>query len=305
MVLFILGLVASGLFSRSIYRDFRYVNEPVATPVTINNPHVDKLDIDLVRKTAFFDVERNWIWNGFFLRFDQRENNPSVNNTRLVIRSADTDSFRVSVIRLSNGASLEDAANRAAAIPLKPIVQNGGRLSVPCDIAINKSNKFRNQNVIVTVYVPVGKKIEVHTNRRAFGRFYFRGVSGGVTMLDDDNFDEVFDEPDYPWKYDREYIMTTNGLELTEPDLEIRKQRIQSSEQIIEKEKNKIKKEQENIRKNLEEERKKIEKQMQEQERTLKEKAKSLEELSKQKPSISLLDPVPTRWIGKALLRFS
>ena len=305
VVLLILGVLSSGLFTRSIYKDFRYVNQPSATEVALDSPQVDKLDIQLIRRPSFLEQRRNWIWNGFFLRFDQWDPETSVNNVNLEIRKASTDSFSVTLTRLSNGASVMDADMRAAAIPVKPIIQNGAHIEIPCDIVIDKANKFRNQNVILTVYVPEGKKIELHTNRRASGRFYVQLLDEDFDSWDDERMRQDMLHPKYSWRFDKEYLMTSNGLELAHPDLETRKHRIESSKERIEQEKNKIKQEQETIRKSLEEDRKKMQESLEKQQKELEQKSKKLEELSSGSEAVSTLAPLPTAILGKSLLRFS
>lgn len=73
-------------------------------------------------------------------------------------------------------------------------------------IAINKVDKFRNQVVTITVYVPVGKQIRVN-----------KGIGWPVHIGNrnwDDNWnDDYYDsEEDIRWQSDVDYIMKTDGL---------------------------------------------------------------------------------------------
>jgi len=63
------------------------------------------------------------------------------------------------MVKLSNGSSKADANLKAEKIDLK-IVQKDSSLNIDKGIAINKTDKFRNQHVIVTIAVPVGKRIK-------------------------------------------------------------------------------------------------------------------------------------------------
>ena len=72
-------------------------------------------------------------------------------------------------------------------------------------IAINTTDKFRNQYVEVTIAVPVGHQIEIS---KSFGnnmRVSFDGFSNRNDWYDDD-------ENDFDYKYGVTYVMRENGL---------------------------------------------------------------------------------------------
>lgn len=311
IVLLVIGLIAGGLFFNSVYRDFRFVSQPVITAVPMVNAKVDKLSIELDRKPAFYNYQRRWFVAGESVRF--LGDSARVNNTRLILRPSATDSFTVSMIKLSNGRSIEDADNRAAAIRTAQIVQQGEKLIVPCAITIDKISKFRNQYVLVTIGVPVGKKIEVHANRRRDNQLYVRMWDDDWNDFDMDALDNLDGLGDFDntrsslnWEYDTEYIMTKDGLERTHPDLEARKERIESSQEIIEREQRKIKEEEDIMRRNYEEQKAQNQKQYDQKQKELEQKAEKLKSvLPDDSGSTTILDPAPMLWIGKSLLRLS
>ena len=305
IVLFVIGLIAGGLFLNAVFQDFRYVSEPVAAPVVLSNAKVDKLSIELNRKPALFRYQRGWFITGEAARF--LGDSARLNNTRLILKPATADSFSVSVIRLSNGSSVQDADQRAAAIRTGEITQQGENLMVPCSITIDKVNKFRNQYVLVTVFVPVGKKIEVHANRHWDNRFYVRFWGDDWNDFDADDMDEYYDmRASLDWDYDREYMMTKNGLEPTESDLQTGKERIESSEEIIEREQHKIKEEKDKIRRNLEEQKQQLQQQFDQGKKDLENKTEKIKGvLPDDSATTSVLGPAPMLWIGKSLLRLS
>lgn len=317
IVLLIIGLIAGGLFVNSVYQDFKYVSNSVVTPIALTNGKVDKLTIDLNREPAFSRYQRRWSMFGSAIHF--LGDSARINNTRLILQPTTADSFTVSVVKLSNGSSIQDADNRAAQIVTGQIVEQAGNLLVPCAITIDKQNKFRNQYVLVTIGIPVGKKIEVHANRRWSNQFYVRFWGDDWNDLDIDDFNDLNNLEDLnnlgrfdrlhsslSWDLDREYIMTKNGLEPTEPDLDTRKERIESSEQIIEREQNKIKQEKEKLRESLKEQQDEIQNKIDQQQKELKEKAEKLKNvLPEDSLSIAALGPTSVFWIGITLLRLS
>ena len=305
ILLFVIGLIAGGLFLNSVYKDFKYVSQPATTTIPIADAKVDKLDIELNRKPAFFRYQRGWFISGESARF--LGDSARLNNTRLILKPAVTDSFSVAVTKLSNGSSVQDADARAAGIRMGSIVQQGEKLLIPCDITIDKVSKFRNQYVLVTVYVPVGKKIEVHANRRWDNQLYMRFWDDDWNEFDSEGVDEYYDlGSSLNWDYDREYIMTKDGLEPSKPDLETRKERIETSQEIIEREQKKIHEEEKIMRQNFEDQKKENRKHFDESQKELEQKAEKLKEvLPEDAASVSSLDPAPTLWIAKSLLRLS
>jgi hypothetical protein len=121
-------------------------------------------------------------------------------------------------------------------------------------IAITKQNKFRNQHVIMTIAVPVGKRIKISNNnwqqvnvkinRNGIRSNSVRGVDAGWY----DEWNEPWDGASYPFEKGAEYLMTDNGLKLLKPS---------SDAQL--KEENRIQNEAENPLKELKEERMQME----------------------------------------------
>jgi hypothetical protein len=68
--------------------------------------------------------------------------------------------FRITVIKTATGRSRNIAEENAARIQYTG-VQKDSILLMDKGIAINKTDKFRNQRVILTIYVPAGKRIKV------------------------------------------------------------------------------------------------------------------------------------------------
>jgi flagellar biosynthesis GTPase FlhF len=93
-------------------------------------------------------------------------------------------------------------------------------------IAINKNDKFRNQHIIMTIAVPVGKRIKItnkgwsQTNVRINGRGMntetFDRISSDENWYDEWN--EPWDNESYSYERGVEYKMTETGLEKIKRD---------------------------------------------------------------------------------------
>jgi hypothetical protein len=79
---------------------------------------------------------------------------------------------------------------------------------MPLGIAITKKNKFRNQRVTLTVFVPVGKKIKINQaiwNKTSEGR-----ISFDSDHLSD--WEDYWGNEERGWTTNIEYIMKADGL---------------------------------------------------------------------------------------------
>jgi hypothetical protein len=132
---------------------------------------------------------------------------------------AASDSFEIKYVRISNGKTLAEAERLASKINFD-LNQQDSSLYLDKGIAINKTDKFRNQHVIMTLAVPVGKRFKI-TNRAweqvkvSVNKKGFRSQTGPNIdfAFDGDNSDWYNDEDAFEYDYDVEYIMTPTGLE--------------------------------------------------------------------------------------------
>lgn len=200
----ILGIICFVNLVISIGTDFRYRNYPTEEAIALANPKVNRLEI----KTASFGkyYSRNWLRLEPFASVD--DDTAYVRNVRLRITKSPTDSFSVVMVKMANGSSKTEAEKRASNINYR-IAQNDSVLLLDKGLAITREEKFRNQQVIVTVAVPVGKRIFINENvgwddniRVSMGR-------------DNDYWDweNNMESEAYHWKHNVEYVMTAKGLQ--------------------------------------------------------------------------------------------
>ncbi len=202
--LWILGLICFVNLLVSVVSDFHYRNSPNEETVALPNPGVSKLEI----KTSSMRKYYNNDWLEFKPFNSYQDDTVYLRNIRLRIIKSPTDSFQVILVKMANGDSKAQAARLASRINFS-ISQNDTVLSLDKGIAITRQDKFRNQQVIVTVAVPVGKRIYINDNvswgndaRLPFGR-------------DNNSWDweNSMESESLKWRHNVEYIMTQKGLE--------------------------------------------------------------------------------------------
>ncbi len=112
------------------------------------------------------------------------------------------------MVKLTNGRTRQEAEQIASNIKFTAF-QKDTTLLFDRGIAITPRDKFRNQRLIVTVAVPVGKRIYVNENQGWGEGFSFH-------MGNNDNFwdwENNIESGSMEWRSNVEYVMTTNGLE--------------------------------------------------------------------------------------------
>jgi hypothetical protein len=116
---------------------------------------------------------------------------------------------RVRFSRANNPALAKDLANRIQF----DVQQSDSYLYLPQGFAITPAEKFRNQQVLIVVEVPVGKRIVVDRNVDDYHWFSIdvnrRHSHWNLEFSDDWN-------DSYSWSSNVEYIMTDHGLERTD-----------------------------------------------------------------------------------------
>jgi phage shock protein PspC (stress-responsive transcriptional regulator) len=207
--LWVLGWVSVICLISSVARDFKSFSNPNSQPVYLSNPGVNKLEL-----TTNMPNERRY--NNRWLRFEPFQgitdgDTVFVQNVTVVIEKSPTDSFSVTMEKFANGNTRVYADTAARGIQYYAI-QKDTVLLLDKGIPITQQDKFRNQHVVLTVYVPVGKKIKVNRNIGWGNEVTFRGPfgNGNNWHIDWDDEDRGFSQN---WDFNVEYTMTANGLQ--------------------------------------------------------------------------------------------
>lgn len=206
--LWVLGWICFIGLITSVGQDFRSSSDDSNNPpeVYLSNPKVDKLELttDLTPYKAY---RRNQLFR--MEPFDNLADGDTmyVRNVTVFIEKSTNDSFRVTIGKFANGKNRADANMTAERIQYNPI-QKDTVLLLPKGIPVSRTNKFRNQNIALVVYVPVGKKIKIDRNIGWGSEVRFDGPFGG------DDWEVVFNDDRHSrnWDFNTEYTMTERGL---------------------------------------------------------------------------------------------
>ena len=219
--LWIVGWVMLFYFGSSLGNSFSRHNLPTEQSIALTNPTIDYVEITAAPKMKYY--ENHWYQFEDFQGFSD-EDTVYVRNLRIRIVQSLNDSFQVKIVKLSNGKTVQNANELANKINFE-LTQQDSMLYLDKGIGINKIDKFRNQHIIMTIAVPIGKRIKItnkgwsQTNININGRGIRTGTIDRITNDENwyDEWNEPWDNESYPFEKGIEYKMTKTGLENLSP----------------------------------------------------------------------------------------
>jgi len=222
IALWVLGWVCIFYFFSSLGNSFSKHNQPNEKSIALTNPAVEYLEVTASPKMKYyeqrwFNIEPFQVYNDDTVR---------VRNLKIRIVQSKTDSFEVKYVTMSNGKSISEANLLAEKINFS-LLQQDSTLLLDRGIAITDKDKFRNQHVIMTIAVPVGKRFKI-TNKgwsQTTFNINHRGIrSETINQFGDDTWVDEWNEnwDNESFSYDRgvEYRMTADGLEKIKSDFD-------------------------------------------------------------------------------------
>ena len=266
--LWIAGVICLLTLLVSIRNDFRYKSTAAEEKVTLTNAKIDKLEVALTGYT------NNW-HGKHWLRLEPFEGIDTdtvfVPNTDVRIVRSLSDSFEVTVLKMSNGITRASATELANKIKYS-ITQKDSILSLYKGIQSNTTDKFRNQRMIITIAVPLGKRIKID-DKIGWRTHIDLGVNGN-----DWNWNDNFgNEDDMNWETNKEYIMTPKGLKLISSNGSIiEDNKDNSNSDDIRERMDELKQEIEDKQREMDDKKQELKEQLEEQQRELDEKKREL-----------------------------
>jgi len=216
IALWVLGWVCIFYFGSSLGNSFSRHNLPAEQSIALTNPTIDYVEITAAPKMKYY--ENNWFQFEPFQGFAD-EDTVYVRNLRIRIVQSKTDSFEVKIVKLSNGKTVQNANELANKINFE-LTQQDSLVYLDRGIGINKIDKFRNQHIIMTIAVPIGKRIKItnkgwsQTNININGRGIRTGTIDRISSDENwfDEWNEPWDNESYQYERGVEYKMTKDGL---------------------------------------------------------------------------------------------
>lgn len=211
--LWVIGIICVGTVTSSLVRDFstRAVTEE---GYDIQQPSTGSMYI-----TASNNEHRHHLRHDrFFGDWDDNHDAPFryissdslwINNIKVAIEQSKDSFFHIYSTRAARGKSQRAAMIRAEHIPFS-IVQQDNLITLPDGFTISRKDKFRVQQVLVTVEVPLGKKIKLSNELNDYN--WYTVTSNGQRHF---HYERQWDwGSDY--RDDKDYVMTENGLVTTD-----------------------------------------------------------------------------------------
>ena len=199
--MWVIGWVFFMLLLSSVARDFKGISSMNENSISLTNPQVNALEVKPFRNIN----ERRNSWFRIEPFTEIYGDTALLGNVKIRIKKSMNDSFQVTTIKMANGNTRRDADTLASLIAFN-INQQDSLLLMDRAITINTTDKFRNQNVEVTIYVPVGRGIKINNAFRNMDGFRISSTSFGSNWYD------YKDNDDYDFNYGVDYIMKENGL---------------------------------------------------------------------------------------------
>jgi phage shock protein PspC (stress-responsive transcriptional regulator) len=218
--LWTIGLVCFIFLLAGFSRKFTSRNG-LSTEVNITAPANGKLIVKMDEaKPDFYESDWmgvNWRHKGPF--FDITEDSVIMNTVRIDVLKSDDSAWHMNLQKISRGNTGAEALKSAEEINFE-VIQNDSLLTLARGFSITPKQQFHNQQVLVLIKVPVGKKIYMAGNLDDYHWFTInRNWKNNNGLNVEWN---VSGDHESSWDAGVEYIMTENGLERTNNSLEKR-----------------------------------------------------------------------------------
>ncbi|TAD86575.1 MAG: PspC domain-containing protein [Bacteroidetes bacterium] len=137
-----------------------------------------------------------------------------LNTVRVNVVKSSDNFYRVHLVKMSKGSNRSSAEMRANKISF-PVDISNGVLTIPDAFSVGKSEKWRNQKVLIIIEVPVGKQIRLDDRVNDYEYF---NIDFGRRRNWRIDWDRNWEDGSY-WIADRDLLMTEDeGLQWDDPN---------------------------------------------------------------------------------------
>jgi phage shock protein PspC (stress-responsive transcriptional regulator) len=211
--LWVIGLVSLIFLLASVSRHFRTRNG-VKQEIALTAPANGKMIVKMDESKPFY-LESDWMgvnWHHRGPFFDISDDSLTLNTVRVNVIKSNDSAWHMQLEKLSRGNTTSEAGQTASEINFQ-VDQKDSLLLLGRGFAIKPKQQFRNQQVLVIIEMPVGKKIFMDENLDDYHWFNVnrRWRNNGFNIEYDDDSENGSDS----WDSNVEYIMTEHGLERT------------------------------------------------------------------------------------------
>jgi hypothetical protein len=213
----VIGLICFIFLMANISRKFTARNG-VSNEINITAPVNGRLIVKMAdAKPVFYEsdwVGDNWRHNGPF--FDISYDSVVMSTVRIDVLKSDDSAWHMNLQKVSRGNTTAEAMKTAEEINFD-VAQNDSLLTLARGFSITPKQQFHNQQVLVLIKVPVGKKIYMATN---LDEYHWFTINRNWKRNNGLNVEwDVSGDHESNWDAGVEYIMTEHGLERTSKNI--------------------------------------------------------------------------------------
>ncbi len=209
--LWTIGLIATIVLAGLVTRNFR-TRSAVEEKVTPMQPASGKMYVDVANSNVRYyggdwfgmDYDDDWPIYGM------NQDTLMLNTVRVNVVKSPDSSFHLYKVKFGRGRNPNAARQIAERINFDVQVRDSV-IVLPQGFAISTNEKFRNQQVLIVIEVPVGKKVEMAKSLDNFDWFSINVNGRGWNSGWNNDWDHG-----YGWQSNREYVMTPDGLRATD-----------------------------------------------------------------------------------------
>ena len=202
--LWVIGLVSGVFLLAGISKHFK-VKARERQEYVIAQPTSGKMLVTVADSEISTTTISSGIKVSGLLRIDG--DSVQLSNISVHVEKSNDSLYHVTGTRLSNGKDGEEARKNLVNIQYG-FTQKDSVLQLNRGIHLPPNAKFRNQQLVLTIQVPVGKKIQIDRSVRS--RFFFLNIPDN-----EDGDDWTDDNSQNNWRSGVEYEMTQEGLKRT------------------------------------------------------------------------------------------
>lgn len=203
--LWIIGLISVFVLVGTVSRNF-WELDAVGEEAVVEQPASGNMLIKLK------DTSRRYYSSDVFgnkYRFLSRNGDSLLLNTvRVRVVKSEDSAYHINIEKRARANTPDKAVESARNIQFA-VDQNDSLVLLPNWFMVSKENKFHNQQVVVNVAVPVGKKIMIDRSVNRYDWFNLNvNRRRGINVNWDDDWGNA-----YSWRTNVPYMMTESGLE--------------------------------------------------------------------------------------------
>jgi hypothetical protein len=204
--LWFVGIVSAALLVGAIFRNFKsrnYADEDIA----LVQPSTGKMYVDVNSNSInyrYYSNDWGFDWDNEWPLFGANMDSIMLNDVRVDVVKSNDNNFHVTKVKFSRGKNPVAARNTAEKINFQT-TQNDSVLYLPKGFSISRNERWRNQQVLMVLQVPVGKRFFLDKSVSRYDNFDVRyNHRGGIDI--EDTWERTY------WvESGREYIMTPDG----------------------------------------------------------------------------------------------